>query len=376
MPDSNGPQSIEVNVNGYIWTAIIESWQTQSKFPADVVTMTGHSRTMLLNAPYRMPRDYAQAAQKTAQQLMNDELQFSGFTLDYGTTDWLVPGGTWTYQQQTPIGAIHRIASAAGAIVQSHPFNDVLQIRPRWPTNPWDWASTSPDKTVLDDFTPQLTAVDQTSGTATYQIAGLPLWPATATDMPGLISPLHLVQFVAASGWKGQVASVQINVQMQSNTGSASALVVAQDIKLDSPPADPIFDYVLVSGQQVGVSSPIIRNGRAGTTRLPQIVDALITDATVQRERGRNAIAGGGEGVARANFWRALTGTLPGTRYIKGSVTSINADGSLTVATTDGGAICARPLPGQTWAIGAGVFVQDGRVVDTAPTLTGVTQYV
>jgi hypothetical protein len=78
----------------------------------------------------------------------------------------------------------------------------------------------------------------------------------------------------------------------------------------------------------------------------------------------------------RTNLWTDIVGIIPSGRYVKGNVIAINVDGSVTVATSDGATIRARPLPGQVWTTGAGVFVQDGRVVDQAPELPGVTQYV
>jgi hypothetical protein len=76
------------------------------------------------------------------------------------------------------------------------------------------------------------------------------------------------------------------------------------------------------------------------------------------------------------NIWKTLYGAAPGVRLIKGNVTVSNGDGSYTIATSDGGTIRARPLPTQTWSIGAGVFVRDGRIVDSAPSLDSVTQTV
>lgn len=78
----------------------------------------------------------------------------------------------------------------------------------------------------------------------------------------------------------------------------------------------------------------------------------------------------------RVNPWLDLLGILSSSRYIKGNVTAVNADGSLTVATADGATIRVRALPGHTWAPTDGVFVQDGRIVDSAPSLPGTTQFV
>lgn len=77
-----------------------------------------------------------------------------------------------------------------------------------------------------------------------------------------------------------------------------------------------------------------------------------------------------------ANLWSSLVALMPTTRRLKGNITASNADGSYSIATADGATIRARPLPGQTWTTGAGVFVEDGRIVDSAPSLPGVTQYV
>ena len=78
----------------------------------------------------------------------------------------------------------------------------------------------------------------------------------------------------------------------------------------------------------------------------------------------------------QVNPWKRLLALIPGFRRIKGKVTAANADGSYTVATADSATILARPLPGQSWSPGNGVFVEDGRIVDSALSLAGVTQYV
>lgn len=78
----------------------------------------------------------------------------------------------------------------------------------------------------------------------------------------------------------------------------------------------------------------------------------------------------------QTNLWRELVGLLPTGRLIKGNVTAVNGDGSYTIATNDGSTIRARPQPGQVWSVPDGVFVLDGYIVDQAPDLPGITQYV
>lgn len=78
----------------------------------------------------------------------------------------------------------------------------------------------------------------------------------------------------------------------------------------------------------------------------------------------------------QTNPFLALLGLVNTGRYIKGNVIANNADGSCTIATSDGATIRARPLPDQSWTVGQGVFVLGGRIVDQAPSLPGVTQFV
>lgn len=374
-PSAGVPIAVEININGYLRTGIVESWETQYQFPGRSVSVSGRALTALLDAPNVDVRAYTSDAEYLASQLVDRELTDSGFSADYAAgVDWLIPAGVWTYASATPVAAIQTLAAASGAVARSHPWDKIIEILPRWPVSPWAWDTATPDVTIAADYVPQLTARDATSGIATYE-AQLPLFVVSDATKPGLLRPGQLVEFSASSGWRAQVSQVRISAQAQQG-GGASTLVVWQTVTLEAPEPEPRYNSVLVSGQQVGVSDPIIRDGSDGAAGLPQIVDALIVTHPVALERGRNAIAGGGDKRAAGNVWRMLLGTLPQSRLIKGNVTTANPDGSYTIATSDGATIRARPQPGKTWSVLDGVFVRDGVIVDAAPSLPGTTQYV
>ncbi|MGN6518775.1 MAG: Ig-like domain-containing protein [Dokdonella sp.] len=373
-PTVDGPIAIEINVNGYVRTGVVEDWSTEQVFPGQSITVTGRARTALLDAPYAPQRAYIEGDDRTSQQLVDQELDSTGFTADYGILDWEVPAGVWHYDAMTPIAAVRAIAAAAGGVARSHPWDDVIELLPRYPHSPWAWSTTSPDKTVVYDYVPRQASRDGTSGVPSYELR-IPLWPSSDATKPGLVRPGQLLEFAALAGWKAQVVSVRINASVE-QAGGAAALIVWQDITLEAPPAEPRYDYVLVSGEQAGVSDPVIRDGTAGLNRLPQIVDALITEHAVAAERGRNAIAGGGDARALTNVWAQLVGLQPQGRYLKGNVLADHGDGTYAIATCDGATSLARALPGQTWSVTDGVFVQDGRIVDSAPSLPGITQTV
>lgn len=150
-PTASGPQQVEINVNGYIWTAVIESYSTRREWEGGGVTLNGRSRTALLAAPYAPARAKATAEDRTMAQLVDEELADTGYGATYGTVDWVVPAGAWFYDGTAPMDAIGKLAEASGAVVQSDPAGLSLQVRPRYPASPWDWPESAPDAIVQDD---------------------------------------------------------------------------------------------------------------------------------------------------------------------------------------------------------------------------------
>jgi hypothetical protein len=216
LPDSDGNKLVEINLNGYVFVALIEDYDRQRKFPSQGVTVSGRSQTVVLDDPIAPTKSFVQGAEATAQQLVDGELTFTGFTADYGAVDWLVPAGTYAYDRATPMQSIRQVAAASGSIVQSHPWDTVVQIRPRYPVSPWNWGTAAVDKTIQDD------------------------------------------------------------------------IILSDSLR---PATKPLYNYVLVSGEQVGVSDPIERAGSAGDIRADQIIDRLIVTHPVALERGRNRLS-------------------------------------------------------------------------------------
>ena len=59
--------------------------------------------------------------------------------------NWQLPGGVFSYQDKTPIQAISMIVDAVGAVILSDPFENVLNIAPRYKAMPWNWADATTD---------------------------------------------------------------------------------------------------------------------------------------------------------------------------------------------------------------------------------------
>ncbi len=156
-PTVDGPRLIEITINGYVWTGLVESFSRSRQVDADGrplygVQVSGRSRTALLAAPFAPARTTANALERSAAQLVDDELANTGYAAQFDTVDWLVPAGAWSYDSLTPLEAITRIAEAAGAVVQSDSEAASLRVLPRYPASPWDWTATTPDHIVQDDI--------------------------------------------------------------------------------------------------------------------------------------------------------------------------------------------------------------------------------
>src|SRR5690606_31933145 len=133
----------------------------------------------------------------------------------------------------------------------------------RYAASPWEWSVTAPDKTVRDDYVPALRETAGVSRNATYTVE-MPAGPSSETSKPGVLRPGQLAEFASLAGCKALVPSVATRVSMQRSGSGAAALVVWQTVELGARPAEPRYNYVLVSGEQEGLSAPVIRDGTAG----------------------------------------------------------------------------------------------------------------
>ena len=137
------PTEIEITINGYVWTMIVEGFDDNRRFGSRTATMRGGSRSKLLAEPYASKRTYTESAARNAAQLAGAELPV-GWTLVWDAVDFLVPGGTFSYQDLAPIDAIAQVANAIGAAVLSDPAALSLSVVPSYAVSPWAWGAATP----------------------------------------------------------------------------------------------------------------------------------------------------------------------------------------------------------------------------------------
>lgn len=147
-PISGQPTELEVNINGSLYRVLVEQVSRERTFGSDSIRINGRGKSALLAAPYAPTLTFANAIERTAQQLMADVLTFNGVPLgwdiDWQLEDWLVPAETFAVQGSY-MDALNTIVGAAGAYLRPHPVSQELSALLRYPVAPWAWGSVTPD---------------------------------------------------------------------------------------------------------------------------------------------------------------------------------------------------------------------------------------
>jgi len=209
-PSAAGPRPVEVTLNGYTWTALIESYSSRREWASNGINLAGRSRSVVLAAPYAPARVKVTTEDRTVAQLVDEELADTGFTASYDTVDWVVPAGAWFYDATAPLDAISRLAEASGGVVQSDPADRLLRIRARYPESPWHWKERTPAHVIHEDIVTN----------ESLQVRSAPLYDAVVVT--GELAGKGVTCKVRRSGEAGQSFAPQVSSPLIS-TAAAGA---------------------------------------------------------------------------------------------------------------------------------------------------------
>ena len=138
---------ITLRINGNRWDIMAEDYRDTRKFIGHSYTVTGRSITAKLGADYAKGRHSKYDAARYARQIADEQLNLLPYRIAaWEAVDWLLPGDTYTVSGQTPIEVIADLAKAAGAFVESHPYEAQLFVRPVWRQPAW--AKPTPALTI------------------------------------------------------------------------------------------------------------------------------------------------------------------------------------------------------------------------------------
>lgn len=144
-PTEDGPMLVEAAMNGHLWKLQVDKWATGHAFGQKSRSIDGRSLSAQLGAPLAEIRTYTETGARTAAQLVEFELLYTGWAATLEIDDWLVPGNVHSYQDQAPMQVIKAIADTCRAMVQTHMTAQTLAIKPRYKVKPWMLATATPD---------------------------------------------------------------------------------------------------------------------------------------------------------------------------------------------------------------------------------------
>ena len=138
---------ITLRINGNRWDILAEDYRDTRKFIGHSYTVTGRSITAKLGADYAKGRHSKYDAARYARQIADEQINLLPYRIAaWEAVDWLIPGDSYTVSGQTPIEVIADLAKAAGAFVESHPYEAQLFVRPVW--RQAAWAKPTPALTI------------------------------------------------------------------------------------------------------------------------------------------------------------------------------------------------------------------------------------
>ncbi len=152
------PLACEVlaTINGFSWKFLLDVPSNARSFGLNRVSLKGRSRSAWLHSPYTPSRNLSETNPRERVQLAEQALENTGWTVDWQTANWLVPGGRWT-RTDTPIGALLRLISATDDGLYTDPAAQIITAQPRWPVASWLLDGEVADLLVPEDAVITLT---------------------------------------------------------------------------------------------------------------------------------------------------------------------------------------------------------------------------
>ena len=148
-PNSNGDSVVvQATINGTAFRFILERVSRDRTFNTSQLRVSGRGVGAELDAPYAAQMAFGNTQARTTRQLLDDILTHNGVSIGWDVglwqpTDWLVPAGVFSHSG-TYASALNAVVGAAGAYLQPHNTARTLDVRLRYPTPSWQWASVTP----------------------------------------------------------------------------------------------------------------------------------------------------------------------------------------------------------------------------------------
>ncbi|MFM5576891.1 hypothetical protein ACET8O_20250 [Aeromonas veronii] len=137
-------EEVSITINGHEFLMKVDSYRDNRSWGQEGATIGGRGLSAYLSSDYVVESSYIEPQARTMAQLAAEQLP-NGWVLDWRASDWLVPGGVFSFDKMAPISVIQLLAESAAAWVLPDPVTRKLTIKPRYPAEPWKLVTATPD---------------------------------------------------------------------------------------------------------------------------------------------------------------------------------------------------------------------------------------
>lgn len=144
------PALIKVSTMGYGFVFLCERYSTTYAV-GTTWQLSGSSRTRQLDKPWATPTSHLETNAISFKQACEACLP-EGFSIEWdsGIQDWSIPANGWSYNNQTPKGALADLLTAAGLVMIPDLAAPTLHIQPRYKRAPWEYADDEADAIIAE----------------------------------------------------------------------------------------------------------------------------------------------------------------------------------------------------------------------------------
>lgn len=141
------PREVQATINGHTWKFVLDLPNRSRTFNSNRVSLPGRSRSAWMDEPYD-PRAIGYNAEiRSAQQIADEIIEFTGWTIDWQIDDWLIQAKRWE-RDNTKITALKRLINPVRGLLYTDPAEQIMTIYPEYKVASWLWEGEVADVSI------------------------------------------------------------------------------------------------------------------------------------------------------------------------------------------------------------------------------------
>ena len=355
------PVILVATINGNTHHLVVEDWAEDRGFKSRSLKVSGRGLACELGVPYQPAASGTLENARNLSQAIEEALPLgSGWTLEWsgGAADWLLPSGSVSWVNSSPISRIQQLAQAAGYVVVPHPAARVIRVQPRYAIPPWEFESADTAQFVEADMEPMFIP-----DSAIIQLTRRQPVPSQANA----VYVYGNSQGVIGRAWRTGTAGDRLAPSVQSDVVTDSTAIRAVGTRwLSAQHQQPDIQSLTLP---LGGDFPLAHQGGLAVVEFSDgskvygIINAVSISSSSATSRQVLTL-----GEDTPNAWAMWKKLQPEAPLLWGRVVAIHEGGTRSVDLIDGGRIRARGAG----SVGGPVWVRSGVIEGEAPDLSAL----